>query len=51
MQVPKIVKVTLNVGYGKHAKENNFQKMLKELICHFWTKPVHNKTTKSISNF
>lgn len=52
MQVPKVLKVTLNVGYGRHLKENavieNIEKTLKMVTGQ---KPVHNKSTKSISNF
>ena len=52
MQVPKIEKVTVNVGYGKHVKDKayieNVENTLKQLTGQ---KPVHNKATKSISNF
>lgn len=52
MEVPKVLKVTLNVGYGRFAKENayieNVEKTLKMISGQ---KPVHNKAKKSISNF
>lgn len=52
MQVPKIVKITLNVGFGKHAKENSFiENVEKTLSGISGQKPVRNKATKSISNF
>ena len=52
MQVPKIVKVTINVGFGKHAKENSFiENVERTLTAISGQKPVRNKATKSISNF
>lgn len=52
MQVPRITKVTLNVGYGRHVKEKAFVDAVdKTLRMITGQKPVHNKATKSISNF
>lgn len=52
MQVPRIEKVVLNVGYGKHVKEKNYiEHVEKTLAMISGQKPIHNKTTKSISNF
>jgi large subunit ribosomal protein L5 len=52
MQVPKIEKVVINVGYGKHNKEaayiENVENTLKAITGQ---KPVRNKVSKSISNF
>ena len=51
-QVPKLEKVTLNVGYGRHAKEasyiENVENTLKAITGQ---RPIHNKAKKSISNF
>lgn len=52
MQVPRIKKVVLNVGYGKHVKDKNYiERVEKTLAMVSGQKPIHNKTTKSISNF
>jgi len=52
MQVPKLSKVTLNVGYGRQAKEAVFvENVEKTLTAITGQKPVHNKAKKSISNF
>jgi len=52
MQVPKISKVTLNVGYGKNVKDNAFVENVEKTLANIsGQKPVHNKSTKSISNF
>jgi len=52
MQVPKILKVVLNVGYGKHVKDKNFiDNVEKTLAAISGQKPIHNKSKKSISNF
>lgn len=52
MQVPKIEKVILNVGYGRHAKDNSFiENVEKTLSAVAGQKPLHNKARKSISNF
>ncbi len=52
MQVPKVTKVVLNVGYGRHAKEGPFiENVEKTLSAISGQKPVHNKAKKAISNF
>lgn len=52
MQAPKIMKVKVNVGYGKHVKDNAFiDNVEKTLEVITGQKPVHNKAKKSISNF
>ncbi|HBU07161.1 MAG TPA: 50S ribosomal protein L5 [Candidatus Magasanikbacteria bacterium] len=52
MQVPKIKKVTVNVGYGRFIKDGAYiENVTKTLTVITGQKPVHNKTTKSISNF
>jgi len=52
MQVPKVAKVTLNVGYGRNAKDKSFiENVERTLTVISGQKPVHNKATKSISNF
>ena len=52
MQVPKINKVILNIGYGRHAKEKSFiDNAVKTLEVITGQKAVHNKAKKSISNF
>ena len=52
MQVPRITKVVVNVGYGRHAKENQFiEKVDRTLKLITGQKHVRNKTRKSISNF
>lgn len=52
MQVPKVKKVVLNVGYGRHAKDKQFiERVERTLTLVTGQKPVRNKATKSISNF
>ncbi len=52
MEVPAIEKVVLNVGYGRHVKDKQFiEHVEKTLQTITGQKPVHNKATKSISNF
>ena len=52
MQVPRLVKVVINVGYGRNVKEqafiDNVENTLKAITGQ---KPMHNKSKKSISNF
>lgn len=52
MEVPKIKKIVLNVGYGRHIKDKayiaNVENTLKMIAGQ---NPVHNKAKKSISNF
>ena len=52
MQVPKIEKVTVNVGYGRQAKDKAYiENVDNTLRMITGQKPVHNKAKKSISNF
>ncbi|MFH1946989.1 MAG: 50S ribosomal protein L5 [Candidatus Magasanikbacteria bacterium] len=52
MQVPKLEKVVINVGYGRYIKDagfiDNIEKTLRSITGQ---NPVHNKAKKSISNF
>ncbi len=52
MQVPKVLKVVVNVGYGRHHKDKNYiENVDKTLRLITGQKPLHNKVKKSISNF
>ncbi|MFA6485960.1 MAG: 50S ribosomal protein L5 [Candidatus Magasanikbacteria bacterium] len=52
MQVPKIKKVVVNVGYGRSIKESGFvDNVTKTLTKITGQKPVHTKSKKAISNF
>ncbi len=52
MQVPRIQKVVVNVGYGRNLKEPGFvDNVAKTLAKITGQKPVHTKSKKSISNF
>ncbi len=52
MQVPAIKKVIINVGYGRHVKDNAYiDNIEKTLTLISGQKPVKNKAKKSISNF
>ncbi|MBI4993040.1 MAG: 50S ribosomal protein L5 [Candidatus Magasanikbacteria bacterium] len=52
MQVPKLTKVVLNVGYGRFVKEAALIEVVEgTLKAISGQKPVHNKSRKSISNF
>jgi len=52
MQVPRVEKIVLNVGYGKHAKEKNYIDHVEKVLTMIsGQRPVHNKSKKSISNF
>ncbi len=52
MQVPKIKKVVLNVGVGRHVKEANFvDNVVKVLETITGQKAVKTKAKQSISNF
>lgn len=52
MQVPKVTKVVLNVGYGRHAKEGAYIENVEHTLTAIsGQKPVHNKAKKAISNF
>lgn len=52
MEVPRVEKITLNVGYGRHNKDkgyiDNVEQTLRQITGQ---NPVHNKAKKSISNF
>lgn len=52
MQTPRVTKVVLNVGFGRHAKEEKYiDNVEKTLTLITGQKPIRNKSTKSISNF
>ena len=52
MEVPRIEKVVINVGYGRHLKDKAYiENVEKTLTAITGQKPVHNKAKKSISNF
>ncbi len=52
MQVPKLVKVVVNVGYGRNVKDAGFiENVEKTLRTITGQNPIHNKAKKSISNF
>lgn len=52
MQVPRLAKVVLNIGYGKNTKDKTFiEHVEKTMIAISGQKPVHTKAKKSISNF
>jgi large subunit ribosomal protein L5 len=50
--VPKIKKVVINVGFGRHSKEKDYiANIEKTLIAISGQKPVYTKAKKSISSF
>lgn len=52
MEVPKIDKVVVNVGYGRHVKDKSYIDNVDNTLTQITgQKPVHNKAKKSISNF
>lgn len=52
MAVPKVVKIVLNVGFGKHLKDNKMQEaVVKTLERITGQKPVLTKAKKSIAAF
>lgn len=52
MQVPRLKKVVLNIGYGKQAKDKLLLEHIeKTLTAIAGQRPVHTKAKKSISNF
>ncbi len=52
MQVPRVSKVVLNVGFGRHSKEKPYmESVVRTLEKITGQKPVLNKAKKSISNF
>lgn len=52
MQVPRVTKVVVNVGYGRHNKDKNYIDNVEQTLRQITgQQPVHNKAKKSISNF
>jgi large subunit ribosomal protein L5 len=52
MEVPKINKITLNIGYGRHNKEKAYIERMEETLKIITSqRPVRNLAKKSISNF
>ncbi len=52
MEVPKILKVIINVGYGRNRGDAGFvENINKTLLAITGQKPIANKAKKSISNF
>ncbi|MBI2990502.1 MAG: 50S ribosomal protein L5 [Candidatus Magasanikbacteria bacterium] len=52
MQVPRVKKVVLNVGFGRQAKDKNVVDGVERTIAAITgQKPIRNKAKKSISNF
>src|SRR3989338_4909171 len=52
MQVPKVKKAVLNIGYGRNARDSAYVEHLENTLKAITgQKPVHNKSKKSISNF
>ena len=52
MQVPRIKKVVVNVGYGRHVKDKQYIEQIEKTLTQITgQKPVHNKSKKAISNF
>lgn len=52
LQVPKIMKVTINVGYGRNRSDSAFVENVENTLRVIsGQKPVHNKAKVSISNF
>lgn len=52
LQAPRVVKVVVNIGYGKNAKDKAYGEHVERTLSAIaGQKPVHNKAKKSISNF
>lgn len=52
MEVPKINKIVLNIGYGRHNKEKAYIDRMEETLRIITSqKPIRNLAKKSISNF
>jgi len=52
MQVPRIKKVSLNIGYGRHVKDASHIERVEQTLKRITgQKPMRNKSRKSISNF
>lgn len=51
-EVPCLERITVNVGYGRHAKEAGYiDNVINTLQAITGQRPIHNKAKKSISNF
>lgn len=52
MQVPRVSKIVVNVGYGRFIKEANYAENVEKTLSKITgQKPVRTKSKKSISNF
>ncbi len=52
MEVPKLEKVVINIGFGRHAKDKGYiENIEKNLISITGQRPVMTKAKKSISAF
>lgn len=52
MQVPRLEKVVVNVGYGRHIKDKQMIEHIEQVLQAITgQRPVHNKAKKSVSNF
>lgn len=52
MQVPKLVKIVINMGLGEASKDKNaMQDCVKELAALSGQKPVETRAKKAIANF
>jgi len=52
LETPRLLKVVLNVGFGRHAKEKAYiDNVVKSLAKISGQKPILNKARKSISSF
>ena len=52
MDVPKVDKVVINVGYGRHTKDKSFIENVEKTLCAITgQKPVITKFKKSVANF
>jgi large subunit ribosomal protein L5 len=52
MQVPKITKISLNVGLGAHYKDAKFMEVVENVLTRIsGQKPVQRRARKAISNF
>lgn len=52
MQVPRVVKITINMGIGRSVLDKNFlEKSVEDLTAISGQKPILTKSKKSIANF
>lgn len=52
MQVPNVRKIVLNVGFGRHAKEEKYVESVEKMLATITgQKPARRAAKKSISNF